>query len=72
MPNVNSSVLEENTLSVESLERLKEEVRSCFSEAFYARLEDAERISNAGNSESYARFLDVLIRRLRRLSSLHT
>ncbi len=64
------------SLSLDALQSLKEDVRACFTDAFYLRLEDVEQLyKDRGNRQQQQqqldRFLDVIIRRLRRITSIH-
>ncbi len=72
-----------DSVSPDALQSLKEDARTCLGDAFYLRLEDVENIYCRAKAEDdgggaaqrqqqqFARFLDVVIRRLKRLTSLH-
>ncbi len=60
-----------DSVSSESLQSLREDVRVCFGDAFYLRLEDAEKVLRGSAEDEFATFFDVVIRRLKRITSLH-
>jgi hypothetical protein len=64
-----------DTLPADTAQRLKEDARTCLDDDFYLILEDVDRVclsKRKSTDKGYARFLDVVIRRLKRLTSLHT
>ncbi len=64
-------LFQDAVVPVEAVRTLKEETRSCFSESFYVKLEDVEKIYSQPREGNFDRFLDVVIRRLKRISSVH-
>ena len=65
-------VEDETVLEVDSAttEKLREEVKMCFTEAFYEDLESSSRIGKLLKKKS-GEFLDVSIRKLKRISTIH-
>ncbi len=68
--NVSCSLFPE-AVSLDTLQSLREDVRVCFNDAFYLKLEDVEKVYSQRRDAQFARFFDVIIRRLKRLTSLH-
>jgi len=58
-----------DALRPETLQTLKDDARACFNGAFFMRLEEAEAsiLGDGGKSK----FFDVVIRRLKRVTSIH-
>eukprot|EP00095_Tigriopus_kingsejongensis_P011855 maker-scaffold180_size281610-snap-gene-0.27 protein:Tk11855 transcript:maker-scaffold180_size281610-snap-gene-0.27-mRNA-1 annotation:"nuclear pore complex protein nup205" len=58
-------------LSKESVQKLKEETKICFNDALFSKLERVNDIVARANPDGTS-FLDIMIRRLKRLATLHT
>jgi len=67
----NNTFLLGDSIRVEALQTLKEDVKSCFNGAFYLKLEEVETVYSQKRDPKFARFFDVIIRRLKRLTSVH-
>lgn len=67
------SISGQNSLSLEAVETLKAETVSCFNDALFIKLQDVEQIyGKKKNFADAAGILEVLIRRLKRLTTLQT
>lgn len=60
-----------SSMSRASLQKLKDEIRTCFNESLFYQIEDVNSIIGK-SSPDVASFLEIMIRRLKRLASLHT